>query len=446
MRYTLKMKLLWAVMLILPVLPITRLSAQDLKMSGFTLGDTTVYFNPSEEPHYIDINVGSRDPSTRVGYCTFYWEVVETPTNPNADCFFNDVSSPTPILRCFTCGTYVVQATRVSKYGYQTEAFCIDMTSEITLISARDKVGCWESGDPIKPSDFDLVTSPVGFERLVRVVEDKVGVTWFGNCTVHFQVENPQDGSLEDSDVTENIWVSYGADATGIMDDVHLVSECIAWFSVERPELAKNFKKFVHFTDEVKEIKKYASKFDKVKDVVKKIGKGTSIQPITTEEASISVSLGTQCCDLAYSNTQKTPVLFANVDGDIELGMGFKAYIPLYPPVPKLGINLTVGAYLGIESHTGFTLTSQEGCGSIYIDFALVGEGNIGVALVIADPDILALGAEGYVGFKGLARLQDDPPYMELKGFKMTGGMRVYGTFCGLNKEFVDISFTDDDD
>lgn len=63
--------------------------------------------------------------------------------------------------------TYNVK--RISKNGVEEDQALVTLSDEVVIVSITPKYGCYSDGDAIAASDFDIVTSPAGYENRVTI-------------------------------------------------------------------------------------------------------------------------------------------------------------------------------------------------------------------------------------------------------------------------------------
>lgn len=339
MKFNKKLKLFWLVTALLVVGP---LAGQDLKMNGFAGEDQCVYFVYSSENPYKEVTLGSNDPGTTDANCVFSWKVISSPEGAHYE--FVDGHSNRPKLRIFTGGDYIVEATRVSKYGYQTETVCVTTKNEVILVSAISNKDCWENGDDVNPSHFELITDPPGFDYLVEVhPEDRIigGVTnWYGDEEVRFRIRKPDDDTYQDCDVTANIFVSYGT----------LIDLSTNVTGLDGPKLPSNLKTMKTLYQSIQNSQKLVNKFDGLFDLIMSCTDPNSspIHPIKKADFNMDMAINMSCCEMDDGQIHSNA--YFQMGGSLDLFAGVELRVPIFPPNPKFGLFLIGSAGFGVKA------------------------------------------------------------------------------------------------
>lgn len=250
MKFNMKRMLLGVVM---AAMAFTPLAAQNLEMSGFAGKDQQIFFPPDEQGSTKSVRLG---PERANPDCVFEWKVVESPQPYGFS--LDNIHSQQPMFTFSDApGDYIIEATRVSKYGYQREYVVITVYSEITLISAKARNDCFKAGDALRTEFFEFVTQPEGYDEYVFLHPDNEevkpisGGNPFERQEIKFQIHN-DDGTVVDCATKGKINVI--ADDGGMIN-IPMNNELAAAMALARyeeflaanPEMLQDFKVFEPF-------------------------------------------------------------------------------------------------------------------------------------------------------------------------------------------------------
>lgn len=425
MKLNRKLKFFW---LVTALLSVGSLAGQDLKMNGFAGEDMSVLFLPNPENPYKEITLGSTDPGMTDGYCSFSWKVVKDPCTPCCELLYRQSKRPT--LKVWNTGEYVLEATRVSKYGYQTETVCVTVVSEIRLVKATSNKDCWENGDPVNASDFDFVTDPPGLESYVQVHEDDRIIgrfwNWYGEEEVRFKIMNPVDETYQDCDVTAVIYVSRGT----FVD----FSTTIIGTGTNLPKNLATMKKFA---TTIKQAKKLTDKFKGAVNLAKSfLHPDFPITPDNKAEFNMDVAVYESCCE-SDGVTQKNA--YCKLGGNLDFFGGVKVRAPLFPSHPKFGLFITGGFGVGFAVNGEFQLSTI--CFDPSLSFQPYFRVNVGAQISVMDPDIFSVNANLFVDGVGRGLFIVHPNVgVRMDEVYITAYIKGKLTFVGFNAEFLNIN------
>lgn len=427
MKLNIKMKMIGVVMAILAVTP---LMAQDLKMNGFAGKDDEVLFTPSPEHPSKEILLGSDDPATTNANCVFSWRVVEGPDGYT----IMEPKSNRPTLKVTLGGDYYVEATRVSQYGYQTESVCITVKSDVTLVSATPKKDCWENGDKVEADNFTFVTSPPGYDYLVEVDDRDKLIGRYGNAygdeEIRFKIKDPNYDVYTDCDVTAEIFVSMGD-----LFDLSISNEGLG-------KLPKNIPTLIKLKDVIMNAPSKIDRFIGVMDMVREFTPPSApITPKFSKEFKVNCGVNMACCEMG---DKVVPVGFLHMGGTFDLSVGIDIRQPLFPPIPGFGVDLVGSISAGVSASGSWQITTPEysSCNKISIDFKANGGVEIGAEASAVDPDILSVKAVFYGQVEGSSKIEVFPkPSFKFGGINLSAGVKASGTVLGFNKELFNLSF-----
>ena len=429
---------------VLAMMMATPLTAQGLKVSGFAGKDQELYFVPSQSHPSKTIFLGSDDPATRDKDCQFWWKILESPNDSENDYQWISQDVYNPQFRAFVGGDYVVQATRVSKYGYQTETVCVTLASEVKLVKATTKIDCWSNGDAVHPSNFEFETSPPNYDYLVEVRDDDqiIGASgnWFGDEEIHFKIRTPETDEYTDCEETAEIYVS-----TGDWYDLSFGVPKKGGFSKYVEDLETGIKKLKEaksvLTNAANKGKKFQSLISLVEKANPAVTRYVEVKP-RTQVNFHNFCINMSCCQADDGTI--APLAFIKTQLELDIGVDITGRFPLYPPIPNIGLQLVLKLTPGVKANGVLMLTypSKLECVEASLQFTAGGEFSIGADVVLLDPDILRVGVAAYGGIKGSTKLSFLPRIdFAFQGITVNAGIKADATVVGFNHEFFNVSF-----
>lgn len=428
MKLNRKLKSFW---LMAALLAAGSLTGQDLPMNGFAGKDQQVLFPPNNHTGIQTVTLGADVVSSND--CVFNWRVVSSPEPPTYS--FNDAHSQRPVFSFGNVpGEYVIEATRVSKYGYQREYVCITVYSDIVLISGKAKYNCFRPGDALHEEDFEFVTRPEGYNDRVRIHPDYAIVKEIDhgylcdNQEVVFQIEY-DDGSIVDCSNKGKINVIADSGvALGIpMSDeaaLHTALIKYATFLKANPELAQDVDRSMAIASAVGTAVLWTASFTNIdtpeeaisathtlsssfkalsimgEGFMKKFffdrwvakGPGGINLALYGDPSGFSYGWGIECCD-----SKSRPAIVTVLDGNpkFEIGLTIDVGFP-YLSLPGVGgIYMRGGITAGLEGHFDHDFVSSV-CSNMPVTIhpELIGE--VAVIAIARHPKILSVSIGAY--------------------------------------------------
>lgn len=410
--------------------------AQTLKMSGFAGEDKRVTFAPDQD--YITVKLGTDDPNPD---CEFFWEVIDEPEN--ADYFLSGQNSSQPeFIFGKIDGQFLIEATRVSYYGYQREYVWVSASSNIHIATIKNIKNCYSTGETVSIADFEITTNPPGYESCIHVHPDdkEIGDLAFGTEEIRFQVRN-LDGSVEDDDMTADITVvpEWASASTGdtLLDLSNPVKDFKERYIESYVNSVKEKKEaFNKLRSYVRIIRGCDKKLEGLKTLQKALNRmtppGAPFKTKDTIEIDFSnLGLNMECCE-------DDAALFVSWNGGINFYAGFEMNVQLWPPIPKLGLSLVGGAGAGVKAsvEAKVSFPKYQSCYSLHLPFEIYGDCSLGLRLSAFDPDLLSFTGMVTVEVHGESDFTIIPQVdMVFNGLYATMGVNVSATFIGFNKE-----------
>lgn len=410
--------------------------AQTLKMSGFAGEDKEVAFVNED---WTIVSLGTDDPNPD---CEFFWQVLDAPEGAIYNIIDANTSQPRLALKK-TNGRVLVEATRVSKYGYQREYVWVTVTSKIHIVSIENNKYCYTADETVEIGDFEIETSPKGFSNRVDVYEgDKEFDFWdFGAEDVRFHVKHLDDTEEEDEMTAEVFlvpdWAKLGGDLDALKDTINK-AKVIEKIQDKKKELTGPFRKLGGYVLLIKRADKKLEQLKRLLYYLRNVSPpGAPIEPVDTISKEFEISLDLECCN-------DKPVIFANFNGSIDFYAGVEINMPLYPPYPKLGLQLVgeAGAGAKVAAELKASLPEYSDCFVGSIPFDVYGKCALGLKLMAFSDDILSAKASIWAEIHGESEATIVPELdFQFKGVYSQAGIKVEATFIGFNKEFVDEKF-----
>lgn len=408
-------------------------SAQDVIMNGFAGKEIGVLYTREDPDPSKSRILGTKDPSPD---CAFFWHIISAPdgavytlSNQNeqqATLTFNKAE-----------GQYIVEVTRVSKFGYQREYAVLNVHSEVELIDVKTLKGCYQKEEEVLLSDFEFTTAPEGYENEIKIVEDdrKVGINDFGDEDIHFYIDL-EDGDKKVFHQTGQIYVSSGD-----------------WFdfSVDAKKLRKypkNFTKVKEFCDFIRFFQAFGgTKFESFKDALDMFEDITEKfpKPKFDWDANIGIALHMDCCDQNPSGSDDvsliTPQAYGKLTGSVDGYLKVTGLnVSIWPPIPNIGFYLVGDFKIGLKSNLDILIGALP-CYKLSVPIDVYSEVNVGVRAQILDPDILSATGKVYIEVHGEGELVLEAPYLEFNDCYLTGGLQLEAKTFGLTNELANWKF-----
>ena len=257
--------------------------------------------------------------------------------------------------------TYI--CTRTSSCGVEQDQVVVRVKDTISLVSVTPLKDCYNSGDALVLTDFEIVTDPAGYESLVQFSPG--------------QVYNLAGASEEIQTIT------FGLTYNGY------TSTKTAQVNVFNEDLGVSQGQSVDFQKFVEDIKKINAMVEKTKGFVSKlnsIAKGVS----PCEPAFHLVLNLPQCDDIhACCNGEEVDGYKLNMPS-IDANLGVDCYIPTSLSIPHVGgLEIHVGAAVGV-TFGPLSYTYKGECSNLTYPLGLYANIAGGVRVFFGDPDFLS--------------------------------------------------------
>ena len=412
---------------VIAVMAFTPLVAQDLKMNGFAGEDKVVLF-PEDDPFPTKFErVGTNDPNPD---CVFHWSVISHPEG--ASYSFNNANVQQPLFTFNKAtGIYVLEVTRVSKFGYQREYVSLEVKSEIELLVAISRKDCWSPGDPVRAEDFELTTNPPGYDDRVVVHPDDTRIKedewWYKD--IRFRIHNPGDVEDKDCDVKGQIFIA-NLSIDDIFKKFDEASEL--WNSIKGAR--ENYQKIKTYCRVIKGCKKKLEGFATIQKALNKITPpGSPYRPIdTTEINTVDMDINMQCCN-------NETVIFLAWDGGVTFYRGFEIDVPLWPGIPKMGFQLVGGLGAGVKTSVNYqiSLPKYYECFRVHIPCEVYGVCSLGLKLMALADELLKVSATLSFGIHGESDIVFVPKIdWVFNGVYLDFDITVETVLIGFNKKW----------
>ena len=207
--------------------------------------------------------------------------------------------------------------------------------------------------------------------------------------------------------------------------------------------MPENLDKIKKVKDVILNSKSKAEKFLEIMELVRKFTPPTA--PIEPEfRADIvfpTLCVNMSCCERQFN---KIPVCFLKCAGGLDFYAGVSIRLPLFPPIPKFGLDLvgTIGVGVGATGEWNLSDSKYADCFNASIEFEARGGVTIGAQAVLFDPDVCTVDAHFYGELKGSSKVTVSPKCeFSFEGLTLSAGFSASVTFIGFNKELLNISF-----
>ena len=265
--------------------------------------------------------------------------------------------------------TYYV--TRYSSCGPEYDTVLVFLTDSISIVSVTPQKHCYNHGDSILVSDFEIETDPKGFGMLATVTPNRAINQWWG--------------SVEQENLDVSINYANHTSSKDVTVDVY--NNNIAWTG---GGIVKS-KKLKKFLARYKSIQTVCKKAAKVKKLVDKIGGIKHFSPCDVNLSAL------ENIDLPKFNTSTHSCCEGEEDEGWRVqipgwnpSVGLECRIPLAGAIPK-GHGLHVNINLGVGLHIGpLEFNYKEKCANSLAFSLGVSLGFfLGLEVIVLDPDIL---------------------------------------------------------
>lgn len=355
------------------------MAQKDIPPYGFA-GEDRIVLNPGQV--YFTVQLGL-DEVYDNDDSYYEWTLISCPddytppptgTFPNGGNFLRKT-----IANVSVKGDYIFCLTRLSKYGYQKDEVRISVKdiAEIVMVKPKKDKECFKPDVPLSIEDFEIVTNPIGYNRLVMLAEDSqtAGDVSPGSITesqeIHFLVKhNDSDASPVPSNASCKITV---------FEEVQFLSA----------EFSEN--------DIVQALSKISESVKDFAEVLEKLNSGKQDE-ITLEESPISpicdvfvdLNFYRRCCGNIDS-------YYLNYVVKGEFGVGIRIPLPIVPGL----YGLISGKFVFSPDLSGFVcLAGNDKCGDPF-SIDLIGRGEIGAGLGVGSPGAVNLEAIIVGGIEG---------------------------------------------
>lgn len=257
--------------------------------------------------------------------------------------------------------TYI--CTRTSSCGVEQDEVVVRMKDTISLVSVTPLKDCYNSGDALALTDFQIVTDPAGYESLVQFSPT--------------QVYNLAGASEERQTIT------FGLTYNGY------TSSKTAQVNVFNEDLGVSEGQSVDFHKFIKDFQKVNAMVEKAKglsDKLNSLAKGVS--PCEPDfHLVLNFPQGSDihaCCNGKEVNGFK--INWPSYD----VNLGIDCYIPTSLSIPHVGgLEIHVGAAIGVTLGP-LAFTFKGDCSNITLPLGLYANISGGVRLSLFDPDFLS--------------------------------------------------------
>lgn len=417
------LKYLFVLIAGLAVLPAS--AQHEIIKEGFAGEDHSILFSKDDPATSKTIELGSWSYQPD---CVFYWHVISSPDDAVYSFDYDNAQRPN-----FTYnkaeGDYVIECTRVSKYGYQREYLQLSILSEIELEDVKTLKACYSINDEVKLEDFRFTTRPEGYEHLIQIEDDDKIVgrnqNAFGDEEVHFYTIL-EDGEKQKFETTGQIYVS-----TGDWLDLSITNENLK-------NLPSNYAVLKQYYEMIKNSDK---KFEKVKNIANFLKCAVPPQTPLTTDHKIDINRGIMRINMSCCNDK--PTAYFKWTGGVDAWAALQLNVPLWPGIPKTGLSLVGELKAGVKADINVMIATREflDCFRLNIPIDAYGRVAIGLQVGFLDPDLVSLTGVVYGEVHGGGYFNVIPLGIDFSGIYITGGIQVTGCLLGFNHQFVDLSF-----
>ena len=257
--------------------------------------------------------------------------------------------------------TYVVK--RTSACGVEEDQVVVRMKDSIALVSVTPKKDCYNTGDAVSVSEFEIVTDPAGFESLVQLRTTNV--------------YNTAGASEERQTLTFEL--TYNEHTSTKTATVNVFNE----------DLGLSEGQSVDFKDFISNLKKVNAMVEKAKGLTNKLNSLAKGVSPCSPDFHLVVNLP-QCTDIhACCNGKEVDGYKVNLPS-IDAYLGVDCYIPTTLKIPVVGgVDIHVGAAIGVTLGP-LSFTYKRECSNITLPLGLYANISGGVRVSLFDPDFLS--------------------------------------------------------
>lgn len=253
--------------------------------------------------------------------------------------------------------------TRTSSCGVEQDQVVVRVKDTISLVSVTPLKDCYNTGDMLALSDFEIVTDPAGYESLVQFTPT--------------QVYNTAGASEEMQTITFGL--TYNGYTSSKTASVNVFNEDLGVSQGQSVDFHK-------FIEDFKKINAMVQKAQGVCNKLNSLAKGIS----PCEPDFHLVVNFPQCDDIhACCNGKEVDGYKLNWPG-VDVNLSIDCYFPTSLSIPHVGgLELHVGAAIGVIVGS-MTYTYKRECSNITVPLSLYANISGGARLSFLDPDFLS--------------------------------------------------------
>ena len=253
--------------------------------------------------------------------------------------------------------------TRTSSCGAEEDQVKVKVIDTISIVSVTPLKQCYNSGDNLALTDFEIVTSPAGYQSLVQFTPT--------------QVTNYAGASEEQQTITFSL--THNGHTSTKTATVNVFNENLGLSTCTSVDFSK-------FLEDFKTINKMVEKAKGLTDKLNSLAKGVSpCAPAFNLVLNLPQGQDIHAC----CNGQE-------IDGyrltlpSLDVSMAVDCYIPTTLSIPHVGgLQIHVGAGIGVKL-LGLTFNYKRECSNITIPLSLYANIAGGVQVFFGDPDFFS--------------------------------------------------------